>query len=108
MDQKHVTRRSFLRSLGAVAAGVSLGLKLNFGQPEMFKEQLGAAGGLLPDLTNVIFNISPIETPFLSMMGRVEANPTFHEWQTDTLYEYDPDLHAAISAFTDDIPAVKK
>lgn len=33
------TRRSFLRSLGAVAAGVSLGLKINFGQPGMFEEQ---------------------------------------------------------------------
>ncbi len=37
------------------------------------------------DLMDVIFNIAPTDTPFLSMAGRVEATQTLHEWQTETL-----------------------
>jgi hypothetical protein len=37
------------------------------------------------DLTNVLTNISPTETPFLSSIGRTRASGVFHEWQTDTL-----------------------
>lgn len=37
------------------------------------------------DLTDVIYNIAPTETPFLSGISRASAQATLHEWQTDTL-----------------------
>ena len=37
------------------------------------------------DLEDVIYSISPVETPFMTMASRVEATATFHEWQTDAL-----------------------
>src|SRR5262245_29813809 len=37
------------------------------------------------DLEDVIYQISPVETPFLTMAGRAEASATYHEWQTDAL-----------------------
>ena len=37
------------------------------------------------DLANVIYNISPTETPFMSSIGTGTANGTKHEWQTDSL-----------------------
>lgn len=37
------------------------------------------------DLADVIYNISPTETPFISAIGRSETSSTYTEWQTDTL-----------------------
>lgn len=37
------------------------------------------------DLTDVLTNISPTETPFMSSIGRTTAKSTLHEWQTDAL-----------------------
>lgn len=37
------------------------------------------------DLANVIYNISPTETPFMSSIGTGTANGTKHEWQSDSL-----------------------
>lgn len=37
------------------------------------------------DLADVIYDISPTETPFLTMAEKVEATGTKHEWQTDAL-----------------------
>ena len=37
------------------------------------------------DLQNVIYNISPTETPFMSSIGTGSATGTKHEWQTDSL-----------------------
>jgi len=37
------------------------------------------------DLANVIYNISPTETPFMSSIGTSSASATKHEWQTDSL-----------------------
>ena len=37
------------------------------------------------DLANVIYNISPTETPFMSSIGTGSAGGTKHEWQTDSL-----------------------
>lgn len=37
------------------------------------------------DLEDVIYNIAPTETPFVSMAGRGTAKAVFNEWQTDTL-----------------------
>lgn len=41
------------------------------------------------DLSNVIYNISPTETPFVSNIGRDKAAQTFSEWQTDSLVNPD-------------------
>lgn len=37
------------------------------------------------DLIDMIYNIAPTETPFLSGMKRTKASAVKHEWQTDTL-----------------------
>jgi hypothetical protein len=44
-----------------------------------------SAVGIREDLSNIIYNIAPTETPFLSGCGRETADNTFFEWQTDTL-----------------------
>jgi hypothetical protein len=44
-----------------------------------------AAIGLREDLSDVIYMISPTETPFLSAVGRGKAAARRHDWQTDTL-----------------------
>lgn len=41
--------------------------------------------GIREDLTDILTNISPTETPFLSSIGRTTANGILHEWQTITL-----------------------
>lgn len=43
------------------------------------------ANGIREDLSDVIYNISPEETPFLSSMKKTSASNTLHEWQTDSL-----------------------
>src|SRR5206468_10074006 len=37
------------------------------------------------DIEDVIFDISPTETPLLSMAQRKTAGNTLHQWQTDAL-----------------------
>jgi hypothetical protein len=41
--------------------------------------------GIREDLENVIYDVSPEETPFYSSTKKVTASATLHEWQTDTL-----------------------
>lgn len=43
------------------------------------------AVGIREDLQDVIYDISPEETPFYSGMAKVKAANTYHEWQTDSL-----------------------
>ena len=43
------------------------------------------ARGIREDLQDVIYDISPSETPFYSSVAKVTASNTFHEWQTDAL-----------------------
>ena len=43
------------------------------------------AVGRREDLTDVIYDLSPVETPFMTSIGRGKATNTFHEWQTDAL-----------------------
>lgn len=43
------------------------------------------AKGLREDLQNMIFDISPMDTPFISGCSRGRAKATLHEWQTDAL-----------------------
>lgn len=37
------------------------------------------------DLANIIYNISPEDTPFMSAVGRENVSNTYYEWQTDAL-----------------------
>lgn len=37
------------------------------------------------DLSDIIYNISPTETPIVTNIGRTTADATSHEWQTDAL-----------------------
>ena len=54
------------------------------------------AVGNREDLSNVIYNISPTETPFFSMIAKTKASARVHEWQTDSLA--DPSAVTAIEA----------
>ncbi len=47
--------------------------------------QTYAGVGIREDLTDVIYNISPTETPFMTSIGKGKAANTLHEWQTDAL-----------------------
>jgi hypothetical protein len=44
-----------------------------------------SAIGAREDLTNVIYDISPTDTPIMSSIGKTKATGVFHEWQTDAL-----------------------
>lgn len=44
-----------------------------------------AAIGEREDLQDIIYDISPMDTPFMSNAGRGRASAVFHEWQTDEL-----------------------
>lgn len=37
------------------------------------------------DLSDIIYDISPTDTPFMSNIGRTSASAVLHEWQTDSL-----------------------
>ena len=52
--------------------------------PSNTRETYGAVG-IREDLSNIIYNISPMDTPFLNGCGRGSADNTTFEWQTDTL-----------------------
>ena len=66
------------------------------------------ATGNREDLANVIYNISPTDTPFMSSVGTGTAAFTKHEWQTDSLaaaatnaqIEGDDSPNAALTATT--------
>jgi hypothetical protein len=47
--------------------------------------QTYTAVGQREDLSNVIYNISPTDTPFMNSVGKNSATAVLHEWQTDSL-----------------------
>jgi hypothetical protein len=47
--------------------------------------QTYTAIGMREDLSDVIYNISPTDTPFMSSIGKTKATAVYHEWQTDSL-----------------------
>jgi len=49
--------------------------------------------GIREDLSNIIYDISPEETPFYSACSKVSATNTFHEWMTDTLRSSAVNVH---------------
>jgi hypothetical protein len=42
-------------------------------------------GGLREDLSDMIYNISPTDTPLMSTLAKSKATAVYHEWQTDNL-----------------------
>ena len=52
--------------------------------PANTRETYGAIG-IREDLSNIIYNISPMDTPFMNGVGRGSCDNTTFEWQTDTL-----------------------
>ena len=47
--------------------------------------QTYTAKGIREDLANVIYNISPADTPFVSNAGKETVSNTYYEWQIDSL-----------------------
>ena len=47
--------------------------------------QTYGAIGIREDLSNIIYNISPEDTPFMSGIGKSSCDNTYFEWQIDTL-----------------------
>lgn len=47
--------------------------------------QTYTAIGMREDLSDVIYDISPTDTPLMSSIGKTKATATYHEWQTDAL-----------------------
>jgi hypothetical protein len=43
------------------------------------------AVGAREDLSDVIYNIAPTDTPIMSSIGKTKATGVYHEWQTDSL-----------------------
>lgn len=41
--------------------------------------------GIREDLSDIIYDVSPEETPFYTRSSKVKAKNTYHEWQTDAL-----------------------
>lgn len=44
-----------------------------------------SAVGIREDLSDIIYNISPMDTPFMSSVGKGSCDNTLFEWQTDEL-----------------------
>ena len=67
--------------------------------------------GLREDLTDVIYDISPTDTPFMSGSARGSAKATLHEWQTDALEAVDLSNNAIegddIATFPAVVPTVR-
>jgi len=49
--------------------------------------------GIREDLEDVIYDVSPEETPFYSASAKVKATQAFHEWQTDALRASEANAH---------------
>ena len=58
------------------------------------------AVGIREDLEDVIYDVSPEETPFYSACAKVKASNTLHEWQTDSLRSSAANAHIEGDATT--------
>ena len=54
------------------------------GSKSTYSEPIGT-GGNREDLSDVLYDISPTETPFVSMAKKGKADAVKHEWLTDSL-----------------------
>ena len=57
------------------------------------------AVGEREDLSDIIYSISPTDTPFMSGIAKSNANAIFHEWQTDALAAAASAAFSAASVF---------
>jgi len=55
------------------------------GQPTNLFDRYDGTKAVREDLANIIYNISPEDTPFMSSIGRESVKNTYFEWQTDAL-----------------------
>jgi hypothetical protein len=51
------------------------------------------ANGIREDLSDMIYNVSPEDTPFYTMCKKTKAESTLHEWQTDALRASEDNAH---------------
>jgi hypothetical protein len=68
------------------------------------------AVGNREDLTDIIYDISPTDTPFISTVGKSKAKATYHEWQTDNLADATADnavVEGADATFADLAPTTR-
>ena len=56
-------------------------------------ENPGPPGGIREDLSDIIYNISPEETPFMSAIGKSSCDNTYFEWQIDELADGGDNFH---------------
>ena len=54
-------------------------------QPTNLFDRYGGTKAVREDLANIIYNISPEDTPFMSSIGRENVGNTYYEWQLDQL-----------------------
>lgn len=54
-------------------------------QPTNTYDSYDGANGNREDIADIIFDISPEETPFLSAIKKTKASATLHQWVTDSL-----------------------
>jgi hypothetical protein len=54
-------------------------------QPSDLFDRYDGTKAVREDLSNIIYNISPEDTPFMSSVGRENVKNTYFEWQTDAL-----------------------
>ena len=64
--------------------------------------QTYTAIGQREDLSDVIYNISPTDTPFMSSIGKTKATAVLHEWQVDSLSAPTLDNYAVEGATASD------
>ncbi len=76
--------------------------------------------GQREDLSDVIYNVDPTDTPFLSSIAKTNATHTLHEWQTDALgsassgnaviegVDATTDAHAVTARLTNDCQILDK
>ena len=60
--------------------------------------------GIREDLADIIYSISPTETPFMSGVAKTSATNTSHQWQTDALA--DVVANAAVEGATISYPTL--
>ncbi len=66
-------------------------------QPSNTFDSYDGANSIKEDLSSIIENVSPEETPFYSACKKTKATNTFHEWQTDTLRAAATNAHIEVT-----------
>jgi len=69
-------------------------------QPSNTFDSYDGANSIREDLSGVIENVSPEETPFYSACKKTKATATLHEWQTDALRAAGANAHIEGDATT--------